>query len=142
MTGSSVPLPDLDATRALAARLAPQLKAGDFLALIGELGTGKTTFARALIGALGVTDPVPSPTFTLMQSYETPAFPIVHFDLYRLKTPDELDELGWEDILPDSLTLVEWPERAGTRLPPHRLTLHFALSPEGIRFCQIYRTPP
>lgn len=107
-----------DATARLAAALAPLLRPGDVVALRGELGVGKTTFARALIQALsGGDESVPSPTFTLAQSYTAPAFEIWHFDLYRLKSPEEIVELGIEDAMAESLTLIEWPERLGSHLP-------------------------
>ena len=128
-------LPDLAATRALAARIVPLLRQGDVLTLSGDLGAGKTEFARALLRALGVIDDIPSPTFTLVQTYETKNFSVSHFDLYRLKSSDELDELGWNDALADGAVVVEWPERAGARLPADRLELHFALMPDGVRRC-------
>ena len=122
-----VALPGLAATDALGRRLADGLKRGDALALWGDLGAGKTTLARAILRALGVTEDVPSPTFTLVQRYDTPRLTVHHFDLYRLKREAELDELGWDDALADGAALVEWPERAGARLPPDtrhvRLTL-------------------
>lgn len=130
-------LPNLAATERLARELAPLLHPGDMIVLQGSLGAGKTTFARALLRIFGITDDVPSPTFTLLQTYETPQLLIVHFDLYRLQSPDELDELGWDDACADSLTLIEWPERAGDRLPPDRLGLHFTLGDSGQRTCQI-----
>jgi tRNA threonylcarbamoyladenosine biosynthesis protein TsaE len=131
------PLPTLAATQLLAQTLAPHLRTGDVLALTGDLGVGKTEFARALLHALGVTGDVPSPTFTLLQTYEAHGLQIAHFDLYRLKSPDELDELGWDDALADDVTLIEWPERAAGRLPARHLMLHFALSLEGTRRCTI-----
>jgi len=78
---------------------------------------------------------VPSPTFTLVQNYEANGLSIAHFDLYRLKTADELDELGWDDALADGIALVEWPERAGTRLPPDRLVARFTAGLQGGRQC-------
>lgn len=115
------------ATAALARWLAPQLKAGDVIALSGDLGAGKTSFARALIRALsgpeGAGREVPSPTFTLVQSYETPAGRIHHFDLYRIQSPDELTEIGWDEALADGIVLVEWPDRAGRLLPAGRLDI-------------------
>jgi len=133
----SCPLPDLSATQNLAASLAPLLHSGDVIALTGDLGVGKTEFARALLRALGVSSDIPSPTFTLVQSYETNGLVIAHFDLYRLKTADELDELGWDDALADGMVVVEWPERAGKRLPTDRLSLHFTLTTDGTRHCTI-----
>lgn len=116
-------LPDLAATTALAQRLAPHLRAGDVIALRGGLGAGKTTFARALISALrGGETEVPSPTYTLVQTYEGPEFPIFHFDLYRLDDPNDVFELGWDDTQ-IGVSLIEWPERAGSHLPRWRLDL-------------------
>ncbi|MET0866777.1 MAG: tRNA (adenosine(37)-N6)-threonylcarbamoyltransferase complex ATPase subunit type 1 TsaE, partial [Pseudorhodoplanes sp.] len=118
------------ATQALAADIANALEPGDFVTLSGDLGAGKTTFARALIRALA-NDPgiaVPSPTFTLMQTYELPRFALVHADLYRLTSPDELVELGLEDLAENSVVLMEWPDRAGNRLPADRIDIAFTLS--------------
>ena len=118
------------ATADLARRLAPTLKPGDIVALHGDLGAGKTSFARALIRALSGTDgaerEVPSPTFTLVQSYDTPAGRVHHFDLYRIQSPDELAEIGWDEALADGIVLVEWPERAGNLLPGRRLEIALA----------------
>lgn len=123
-------LPDLAATRALAEKLAPLLKAGDVIALHGGLGAGKTTFSRALISALlGQEKEVPSPTYTLVQTYDGPDFPIFHFDLYRLNSPYEVDELGWDETQ-DGLALIEWPDQAGSRLPAWRLDLSLELTGE------------
>lgn len=121
-------LPDLAATASLARNLAPKLKAGDVIALRGGLGAGKTTFARALISALmGQETEVPSPTYTLVQTYDGPDFPIFHFDLYRLDDPNEVYELGW-DTTQDGLALIEWPDRAGPNLPRWRLDLSFEIA--------------
>jgi N-acetylmuramate 1-kinase len=110
--------------QALARELAVLLRVGDVLALDGDLGAGKTTFARALIRSL-LNDPtheVPSPTFAIQQCYEG-AFEIVHYDLYRLSTPSELDELDYQRTLEDALVLIEWPERASVLLPIDHLRL-------------------
>jgi tRNA threonylcarbamoyl adenosine modification protein YjeE len=123
-----LPLPDLDATARLGAGIAGGLKAGDAVALWGDLGAGKTTLARAILRALGVTDDVPSPTFTLVQNYETSPR-IAHFDLYRLKSAGEMEELGFADALADGAVLVEWPERAPEALPPE--ALHVRLKQEN-----------
>ena len=123
-----LPLPDLDATARLGARIAGGLKAGDAVALWGDLGAGKTTLARAILRALGVTDDVPSPTFTLVQNYATEPR-IAHFDLYRLKSAREMEELGFEDALAEGAVLVEWPERAPEALPPE--ALHVRLKQEN-----------
>ena len=105
-------LPDLAATMALGRRIAECLSPGDVVALEGDLGAGKTTLARAILAALGVAENVPSPTFTLVQSYDTPRLKVSHYDLYRLKHPSELRELGLEEALEDGAALIEWPERA------------------------------
>lgn len=120
----TVELADEAATAALAGEIAPALRPGDLVTLTGGLGAGKTAFARALIRHLSG-DPgleVPSPTFTLLQLYDTPSFPVVHADLYRIGSPGELDALGWDEAAADAVVLVEWPERAGP-LPGDRLDL-------------------
>jgi hypothetical protein len=134
-TPSIIDLPDEAATEALAADLAAALARGDVVALSGGLGAGKTTFARALIRAF-VADPgveVPSPTFTLIQTYAGGRFPLAHFDFYRLSSADELDEIGFEDALAEGAVLVEWPERAPSRLPAERLDLSFEIAGSGRR---------
>lgn len=125
MPVARIPLPDLAATRAVAEKLVKLLRPKDVLALEGSLGAGKTTFVRALLRALDISEDVPSPTFTLLQTYETKQLPVYHFDLYRLKNENELDELGWDDALAEGLSFVEWPERAGTYMPKDYLTLKF-----------------
>jgi len=110
------PLPGLDATARLGAGIARGLRRGDAVALWGDLGAGKTTLARAILRALGVVEDVPSPTFTLVQSYPTLP-PVAHFDLYRLKGAREMEELGFDDALAEGAILVEWPERAPEALP-------------------------
>lgn len=122
-----VTLADPDATARLAARIASCLRPGDVVALRGDLGTGKTSFARGLIRAL--CDPeeeVPSPTFTLVQTYSAPGFEIRHFDLYRLERPEDAVELGLEEAMADGVTLIEWPERLGPYLPAERLDIGLA----------------
>jgi tRNA threonylcarbamoyl adenosine modification protein YjeE len=126
---AEIALPDLAATAALAGRIAPLLQAGDAVALWGELGAGKTSLAREILRALGVTEDVPSPTFTLVQNYETPRLNVAHFDLYRLKHPRELDELGFREALEEGAVLVEWPQRAPDYLPDG--TLHLRLGLDG-----------
>ena len=126
-----IALPDEAQTATLAIQIAHWLRPGDVVTLSGELGAGKTAFARALIRSLtGDADiEVPSPTFTLMQIYDGLDFPIVHADLYRIRHPDELEELGWDEAAEGALLLVEWPDRAGERLPPDRLDIALALDP-------------
>ncbi|PCJ68159.1 MAG: tRNA (adenosine(37)-N6)-threonylcarbamoyltransferase complex ATPase subunit type 1 TsaE [Rhodobiaceae bacterium] len=118
-------LPDAAATDRLGQTLARHVGAGDVIALSGDLGAGKTSLARALIQALlaveGRQEDVPSPTFTLVQTYETAKLTIWHADLYRLNNPREVDELGLEDAHEGGLLLIEWPDRMGDELPRERL---------------------
>lgn len=116
------------ATRALAADLAATARTGDIILLTGDLGAGKTALARAFIRAFTSTpdEAVPSPTFTLLQTYDGPAGEVWHFDLYRLKDPDEIFELGWEDGLGRAVMLIEWPDRLGAYLPRQALTITLA----------------
>src|SRR2546429_4663178 len=128
----SVALPDEHATRRLAIDLANALEAGDVVTLSGDLGAGKTTLARTLIRYLAgdPTIEVPSPTFTLMQSYDLPQFPLVHVDLYRVSGPAELAELGFDDLPERAVMLLEWPDRADGLLPPDRLDVSLTLAPK------------
>jgi tRNA threonylcarbamoyladenosine biosynthesis protein TsaE len=117
-------LPDEAATAALAARIATLARPGDVIALKGELGAGKTSFARAFIRArAGRDEVVPSPTFTLAQPYDFPDVTIWHFDCYRLRDAEEAWELGIEDAFRDGISLIEWPERLGHLLPSRRLEI-------------------
>jgi len=120
-----VALPDLEATAALGRFLAARAGAGDVLLLKGPLGVGKTTLARAIIGAFLPGQEVPSPSFTLVQSYEAEGLDIVHFDLYRLESEADLFELGWEDVVgrERALVIVEWPELLRSLLPEDRLDI-------------------
>lgn len=124
-------LPDDAATTALGARLGAGARPGDVIALYGDLGAGKTTLARGLIrGLLGSATEAPSPTFTLVQTYQGPKFPIWHFDLYRLSEPGEARELGLEEAV-DGLALIEWPERLGRDLPHARLEVRLSFGGQG-----------
>jgi tRNA threonylcarbamoyladenosine biosynthesis protein TsaE len=119
------------ATGRLAAQLARAARKGDVIALRGELGSGKTTFARAFIRArFGESTEVPSPTFTLVEIYGGESdLPIWHFDLYRLNGANEAGELGFEEALTDGVSIIEWPERLDALLPGERLELAFAMGP-------------
>jgi tRNA threonylcarbamoyl adenosine modification protein YjeE len=127
-------LSDEAATMRLAGDLAAILKPGDIVALSGHLGAGKSALARAILRELSE-DPeleAPSPTFTLVQSYETPRGPVLHADLYRVRSPDELDDIGLIEDLDQLVTLVEWPDRAGSRLPAgRRLDLEHDVDPDN-----------
>jgi tRNA threonylcarbamoyladenosine biosynthesis protein TsaE len=119
-----VELPDEQATGALAARLAPALGPGLLVTLSGGLGVGKTTFVRGLLRSLGYNGRVRSPTFTLLEPYNLPKFPVYHFDFYRFSSEDEWREAGFGDYFGgDGVCLVEWPERAGAGLPTADLQL-------------------
>jgi len=121
-----VALADGAETEALGAAIARGLAVGDAVALEGDLGAGKTTLARAILHALGVAEEVPSPTFTLVQQYDTPTLTVRHFDLYRVASEAEIAELGLDDALDEGAALIEWPERAGAHLPAD--ALHVALT--------------
>ena len=139
----SVALPDQQATETLAAKYARELHCGDVIALTGDLGTGKTVFARALIQArskaAGVDiGAVPSPTYTLLQQYDLPGFSIYHFDLYRLSEPEEVWEIGLEEALSEGAALIEWADRAESYLPHGTIRIHLAPGPtEKARIAQI-----
>lgn len=117
------------ALHGLAGALSCVLRRGDVVALYGDLGAGKTTFSRYLIQAiLGRLEEIPSPTFSLVQTYDGPRFAIHHFDLYRLSDPEEVLEIGFEEACDNALVLVEWPERASEQMPQSRLELHLDLA--------------
>jgi len=127
---------DENETIAFARMLTPCLQKGDLITLSGDLGAGKTAFARALIRALANDDAleVPSPTFTLIQNYDTPNMSVIHCDLYRLREPDELIELGFDELSRDSLSLVEWASHAPELEARADIDIHLSLKPhtEGI----------
>jgi tRNA threonylcarbamoyladenosine biosynthesis protein TsaE len=108
-------LPDLAAVEAYGAAIAERVRAGDVVALTGGLGAGKTTLARAILAALGHEGEVPSPTFTIIETYDAPPLrvAVVHADFYRLEHPDELNEIGLDDYRYGAVLLAEWPDHAG-----------------------------
>jgi tRNA threonylcarbamoyladenosine biosynthesis protein TsaE len=123
---TDIALPDLAATATLAARIARLARPGDAILLEGPLGAGKTAFARAFLRAAS-NDPdleVPSPSYTLVQSYDTRHGPVHHFDLWRLNGPEAVAELGWDELSRD-IVLVEWPDRLGDLRPEQALDLVF-----------------
>ncbi|MFO6466116.1 tRNA (adenosine(37)-N6)-threonylcarbamoyltransferase complex ATPase subunit type 1 TsaE [Jannaschia sp. KMU-145] len=135
-TDTTIPLPDAAATDALASAVAPRLAAGDTLLLEGPVGAGKTAFARTLIGARRAhaglpPEDVPSPTFTLVQTYDAGAVEIWHADLYRLTDPSEVLELGLDAAFEDAICLIEWPDRLGPATPPEAIRLTLATAGEG-----------
>ena len=130
-SGFSIVLANERATRRLAIDLTSILKPGDFITLSGDLGAGKTAFARALIRHLAgdETLDVPSPTFTLVQTYALPRVTVVHADLFRVGRTSELTELGIDEAAADAVVLLEWPDRAAEALPPDRLDIALTLAP-------------
>lgn len=129
-----MPLRDAAATHALGARLAAVARPGDVIALVGPLGAGKTSIARGLLAALGLEGEAPSPSFAIVQPYAPPEvrFPVLHVDLYRIDEPGEIEELGLDEALSDSLLIVEWPERA-PGMWPEALALSLTIEPDGTR---------
>ena len=109
----TIALPDLAAMEAFGQRIAARLAPGDVVALSGNLGTGKTTLARAILAALGHTGEVPSPTYTIIETYDELNPPVVHADFYRLEHPSEVEELGLDDYREGAVLLAEWPDHAG-----------------------------
>lgn len=128
-------LPDAEATAAAGAALAATLRIGDVVALSGELGAGKTTFARGLIQALGFAGEVPSPSFPIVIPYAPPdlRLPLWHVDFYRIEDPQEIEELGLDEARADSVLLIEWPERMGRMLWPDALRLAIEQDGDGRR---------
>lgn len=112
-----VPCAKIKETQALAEKFAKIAKKGDVFLLFGTLGVGKSVFARAFVKALSNASEVPSPTFTLVQTYAAPDFEIYHFDLYRLKSEEEIWELNMEEALFGAVSLIEWPEKMGPYMP-------------------------
>lgn len=128
----TVTVHSVEETWALAREVAAKLRPGMVVALQGDLGAGKTTFMQGIGGALGVSRPVTSPTFTLSVEYPTPRFKLVHMDLYRLSGPDDLLTIGYPEYLENgAVVAVEWPERAGDLIPADAVRLTFSLTPEA-----------
>lgn len=125
-------LSDMAATDAAGTELAQRLRSGDVVTLSGPLGVGKTALARAILTALGHTGDVPSPTFAIVQPYETLDPPVWHADLYRIEDVSELEELGLE-LAAEGVLLVEWPERAPAGIWPDALRLTLDFAPDGAR---------
>ena len=123
--------PDEATTLAIAAAQAAWLEPGDFVGLTGDLGAGKTTFARSLIRAIAEAPELeaPSPTFTLMQVYDASRGPVVHADFYRLRGPTELANLGWDEAIDGAIAIVEWPEKVAQALPADRLEIDIRFDP-------------
>jgi len=116
-------------TERAGAALAGRLQRGDMLALYGALGSGKTTFVRGLARGLGISQPVRSPTFTLIHEYPLPSEHgrLFHIDLYRLENPEEVLQLGLEELFPNGITVIEWADRAPSLLPDNRIEVHFGI---------------
>lgn len=121
--------PNIEATEKLAQKFATLAKPGDVFALFGTLGMGKSVFARAFIQSLTAAEEVPSPTFTLLQTYDAPDFEIYHYDLYRLKSAEEIFELNMEEAMACGVCLIEWPEKMGGYLP--RKCIKINITPYG-----------
>ena len=127
----SIPLANPEATAARAIALGKTLQPGDVILLSGDVGAGKTHFARCLIQSqLNMVEDVPSPTFTLVQTYDTKIAEIWHADLYRLTNTQEVEELGLIDAFETAICLIEWPDRLGDLVPPHALLLTFVDGPD------------
>ena len=128
---TSYPIPNAAATTALGAKIGRVLRAGDCVALRGDLGAGKTTLVRGLVQAvLGDID-VPSPTYTLVQTYDLPDYELWHCDLYRLENPQDAYELGLIDAMLDAVCIIEWPDKLGTLLPETALEISLEFKGHG-----------
>ncbi len=138
MAKRTLTLTDEAATAALGTKLAAALRVGDVVRLFGDLGAGKTTLARAVIEALTGEADAPSPTYTLVQAYDThDGRLLAHADLYRLEDEDELEELGLDEALEHGMALIEWPDRAPSFAPTNRLDLSLRELPSGDREAEL-----
>jgi len=135
MTPAGARLADPAATEAIGRALAGLLRPGDIVALVGDLGAGKTTLARGLLGGLGLAGEAASPSFPIVIAYDPPEtrFPVWHVDLYRIEDAEDAEELGLDDALADGALVIEWPERLGGRLWPETLQLSLSAEPDGAR---------
>jgi len=133
-----VTLKNISETENLAKKIASLVKIGDLITLDGDLGTGKTSFARFFIRSLtNNKEEIPSPTFTLMQSYDTPNFPIHHIDLYRINSTAEVIELGIEESFDNGVSLIEWPKLAEPIFPSSYLAIELSFLENDIRLAKI-----
>ena len=126
-------LEDETATLAFGRKLSKALRAGDVVTLSGPLSAGKTTLVRGLLGALGHKGEVPSPSFAIVQPYESLNLPVWHVDLYRIEDPSDLTELGLEDIRTEGVLIIEWPEHGGAAMWPEALALALNVAEDGAR---------
>lgn len=124
-------LDSLEDTAAFAQKLQPLLKRGDVICLSGDLGSGKTTFVQALGQALGIHEDIDSPSFVMLKEYHSGRLPLYHLDLYRIREPHELMDLGLFDIIENGVTAIEWPQIAKQLLPYQTLSLHFEYDGES-----------
>jgi tRNA threonylcarbamoyladenosine biosynthesis protein TsaE len=127
-------LPDPSATSALGCQLGHEAVAGDVFALVGDLGAGKTHFAKGLAQGIGYEGDVTSPTFSLVHEYRGGRLPVFHFDFYRIESADELIAIGWDDYLDQNgVVIVEWADKFTELMPAATRWLHFAFEPDGTR---------
>lgn len=122
----------------LAQKIGKDLKMGDVITLEGDLGAGKTTFTRFLIQSLlGPETEVPSPTYTLVQTYDLPQGTLWHFDLYRLNDPEEIWELGFEEAESTGIMIIEWPDRLGPNLPKKHIAIRIQMGEDDVRIVEV-----
>jgi len=132
---------NLNQTEKLGEALGKLLEAGDFLALAGDLGAGKTTFTRGIARGLGIREDITSPTFTIINQYEAPV-PLAHMDAYRLKAPDELENVGYYDYLEGFVVVLEWADLVEELLPADVLWIHFTVQDESRRSIRLRSQTP